>query len=72
MRFAMIFGGDWRGHVHDSFDEFGVVDMRHLLVAPLELVAREPVARPKRRDPFGGSPCPTHFNTSGHDARSDG
>jgi hypothetical protein len=37
------------GHVHDSFDQFGLLDVRHGFVAALELVARQTIPRLQRK-----------------------
>ena len=39
-----MFEGNKRGHVDDSFDEFGLLNVRHGLVTALELRAGQPVA----------------------------
>jgi hypothetical protein len=51
---AVIGEADGRGHVDGALDELGLLDVRHCLVAPSELVARETVAVLERRD-WGGS-----------------
>src|SRR5437868_15290850 len=43
MRSAMTADADGRGHVHDSFDELGLLAMGHGIVAALELRATEPI-----------------------------
>jgi len=44
VRAAVVVNADRRGHVDDSFDQFGLLQVRHRGVAPLELVAREAIA----------------------------
>jgi hypothetical protein len=38
VRFAVVFKGDRRGHVNDSFDEFGLLHIGHRFVTPMKLI----------------------------------
>jgi hypothetical protein len=67
MGFAVFFRGDGRRHVDHSFDKFGLADVGHLFVAPLELIPRKPVACAKRWKAFSHSLWMTLLNVKGHD-----
>ena len=45
MRFAVKRQSDWRGDVHDTFDQLSLLAFGHGLVSPLKLVACQTVAR---------------------------
>ena len=45
MRAAVLFVADGRGHVNDSFDQLGLLQARHRVVATLEFVAAQVVRR---------------------------
>jgi hypothetical protein len=42
---AMVMQPDGRSHVDDSFDEFGLLEARHRVVAAFEFLASQVVAR---------------------------
>src|SRR2546428_12329526 len=50
MGMAVIGMADGRGHIDHSFDEFRLLQVRHRVVAALELGAREPIAVLQWRD----------------------
>jgi hypothetical protein len=50
VRLAVPHVADWGRHVDHSFDELGLLAVRHRRVAALELVARQAIAGAEGRD----------------------
>jgi hypothetical protein len=46
---------DGRGHVNDSFDELGLLEIRHRVISPLELGAGQAIAVLQRWNHGDGS-----------------
>ena len=54
MWIAVLVEAHRRGHVDNSFDELGLLQARHRIVATLELVAGQAIAVDQRRNHVAG------------------